>query len=166
MLLEPSKNCDAIPSAILPLTLQCRNRFLQAFFAFTPEFNRFFLFKYLNALKYAMDEFYYYRFAVHTHTRAAAHMCYLSKCQQQLHVNNKRCLNCLTVLNLVFKCFLLLFPINTGNVINSYLARKMSAIDYLKKAVEYDMNGRKLESLKLYQSGISALLEICKGMLY
>ncbi|XP_031641259.1 MIT domain-containing protein 1 [Contarinia nasturtii] len=38
----------------------------------------------------------------------------------------------------------------------------MSAIDYLKKAVEYDMNGRKLESLKLYQSGISALLEICK----
>lgn len=40
---------------------------------------------------------------------------------------------------------------------------KMSAIDYLKKAVEYDMNGRKLESLKLYQQGISALLEICKS---
>lgn len=39
----------------------------------------------------------------------------------------------------------------------------MSAIDYLKKAVEYDMSGRKLESLKLYQSGISALLEICKS---
>lgn len=39
----------------------------------------------------------------------------------------------------------------------------MSAIEYLKKAVEYDMNGRKLESLKLYQSGISALLEICKS---
>lgn len=40
---------------------------------------------------------------------------------------------------------------------------KMSAIDYLTKAVEYDMNGRKLESLKLYQQGISALLEICKS---
>lgn len=39
----------------------------------------------------------------------------------------------------------------------------MSAIDYLKKAVEYDINGRKLESLKLYQQGISALLEICKS---
>lgn len=39
----------------------------------------------------------------------------------------------------------------------------MSASDYLKKAVEYDMNGRKLESLKLYQSGIAALLEICKS---
>lgn len=39
----------------------------------------------------------------------------------------------------------------------------MSAIEYLKKAVEYDMNGRKLESLKLYSSGISALLEMCKS---
>lgn len=41
----------------------------------------------------------------------------------------------------------------------------MSAIDYLKKAVEYDLSGRKLESLKLYQQGISALLEICKSMI-
>lgn len=39
----------------------------------------------------------------------------------------------------------------------------MSAIDYLVKAVEYDLNGRKLEALKLYQSGIAALLQICKG---
>lgn len=39
----------------------------------------------------------------------------------------------------------------------------MSAIDYLVKAVEYDQNGRKLEALKLYQSGIAALLQICKG---
>lgn len=42
----------------------------------------------------------------------------------------------------------------------------MSAIEYLKKAVEYDMNGRQLESLKLYQSGISALLEICKSKFF
>lgn len=41
----------------------------------------------------------------------------------------------------------------------------MSAIDYLVKAVEYDSNGRKLESLKLYQAGIAALLQICKGLL-
>lgn len=39
----------------------------------------------------------------------------------------------------------------------------MSATDYLVKAVEYDLNGRKLESLKLYQAGIAALLQICKG---
>lgn len=39
----------------------------------------------------------------------------------------------------------------------------MSATDYLVKAVEYDSNGRKLESLKLYQAGISALLKTCKG---
>lgn len=39
----------------------------------------------------------------------------------------------------------------------------MSASDYLKKAVEFDINGRKLESLKLYQSGIAALLEVCKS---
>lgn len=43
---------------------------------------------------------------------------------------------------------------------------KMSATEYLKKAVEYDLNGRKLESLKLYQSGISALLKTCKGLLF
>lgn len=41
----------------------------------------------------------------------------------------------------------------------------MSAVDYLKKAIEYDINGRKLESLKLYESGISALLVDCKSML-
>lgn len=40
----------------------------------------------------------------------------------------------------------------------------MSATDYLKKAVEYDMSGRKMESLKLYQSGISALLDLCKSI--
>lgn len=39
----------------------------------------------------------------------------------------------------------------------------MSASDYLKKAVEYDMSGRKLESLKLYEQGLTALLETCKG---
>lgn len=39
----------------------------------------------------------------------------------------------------------------------------MSASEYLVKAVEYDLIGRKLESLKLYQSGIAALLQICKG---
>lgn len=39
----------------------------------------------------------------------------------------------------------------------------MSASDYLKKAVEYDIGGRKLESLKLYESGLTALLETCKG---
>lgn len=41
----------------------------------------------------------------------------------------------------------------------------MSAIEYLKKAVEYDISGRRLESLKLYESGISALLEECKSMI-
>lgn len=39
----------------------------------------------------------------------------------------------------------------------------MSAANYLLKAVEYDMNGRKLEAMKLYESGIAALLQICKG---
>lgn len=39
----------------------------------------------------------------------------------------------------------------------------MSAQEYLVKAVEYDLSGRKLEALKLYQSGIAALLQICKG---
>lgn len=42
----------------------------------------------------------------------------------------------------------------------------MSAADYLKKAIEYDMSGRRLESLKLYEQGISALLETCKSMTF
>lgn len=41
----------------------------------------------------------------------------------------------------------------------------MSAREYLIKAVEYDANGRKMESLKLYESGITALLKTCKGKL-
>lgn len=39
----------------------------------------------------------------------------------------------------------------------------MSATEYLVRAVEYDVSGRKTEALKLYQSGIAALLDICKG---
>lgn len=39
----------------------------------------------------------------------------------------------------------------------------MSAAEYLVKAVEYDVSGRKMEALKLYQSGISELLRICKS---
>lgn len=40
---------------------------------------------------------------------------------------------------------------------------KMSASEYLQKAVEYDLSGRKLEALKLYEAGISALLATCKS---
>lgn len=40
----------------------------------------------------------------------------------------------------------------------------MSAIELLKKAIEFDVSGRRLEALKLYQSGISELLIQCKGM--
>ncbi|XP_055320849.1 MIT domain-containing protein 1 [Sitodiplosis mosellana] len=39
----------------------------------------------------------------------------------------------------------------------------MSAAEYLRKAVEYDVTGRKLESLKLYETGISALFETYKS---
>lgn len=39
----------------------------------------------------------------------------------------------------------------------------MSATEYLNKAVEYDKNGRKLESLKLYFAGIQALLDTSKS---
>lgn len=39
----------------------------------------------------------------------------------------------------------------------------MSASEYLQKAVEYDLNGRKMEALKLYKAGISALLATCKS---
>lgn len=38
----------------------------------------------------------------------------------------------------------------------------MSAAEYLRKAVEYDVSGRKLEALKLYESGISALFDTYK----
>lgn len=37
------------------------------------------------------------------------------------------------------------------------------AITLLTRAIEYDMNGRKLESLKLYEDGIEALLKESKG---
>ncbi|XP_055620550.1 MIT domain-containing protein 1-like [Toxorhynchites rutilus septentrionalis] len=37
------------------------------------------------------------------------------------------------------------------------------AITLLTKAIEYDMNGRKLESLKLYEDGIEALLKESKA---
>jgi hypothetical protein len=39
----------------------------------------------------------------------------------------------------------------------------MSAIALLTKAIEYDVNGRKLEALKLYEDGIGELLKQCKG---
>lgn len=38
-----------------------------------------------------------------------------------------------------------------------------NAIELLKKAIEYDCNGRKMESLKLYQDGIAKLLQEFKG---
>lgn len=61
-------------------------------------------------------------------------------------------------------CWFLLFKIHISSSFVYYKCqRNMSAIDYLVKAVEYDLNGRKLEALKLYQSGIAALLQICKG---
>lgn len=41
----------------------------------------------------------------------------------------------------------------------------MSAVDLLQKAVRLDANGRMLEALKLYQSGIDELLKVCKGKL-
>lgn len=37
------------------------------------------------------------------------------------------------------------------------------AITLLTRAIEYDINGRKLESLKLYEDGIEALLKESKG---
>lgn len=40
----------------------------------------------------------------------------------------------------------------------------MSAVTILTKAIEYDMNGRKLEALKLYEDGIGELLKTSKGM--
>lgn len=40
----------------------------------------------------------------------------------------------------------------------------MSAIELLKKAIEFDVNGRHMEALKLYQSGIADLLKQCKGL--
>lgn len=39
------------------------------------------------------------------------------------------------------------------------------AITLLTRAIEYDINGRKLESLKLYEDGIEALLKESKGKL-
>lgn len=39
-----------------------------------------------------------------------------------------------------------------------------SAVDLLKKAIEYDCNGRRMEALKLYQDGIARLLEEYKGL--
>uniref|UniRef100_U5EU64 MIT domain-containing protein n=1 Tax=Corethrella appendiculata TaxID=1370023 RepID=U5EU64_9DIPT len=39
----------------------------------------------------------------------------------------------------------------------------MNAITFLTKAIEYDVSGRKLESLKLYEDGISELLKECKA---
>lgn len=38
----------------------------------------------------------------------------------------------------------------------------MSAVELLQKAVRLDANGRMLEALKLYQSGIDELLKTCK----
>lgn len=38
----------------------------------------------------------------------------------------------------------------------------MTAIALLKKAIEYDMNGRRMESLKLYEDGIEELMKVCK----
>lgn len=40
----------------------------------------------------------------------------------------------------------------------------MSAVDLLKKAIEFDLKERYMEALKLYQSGIDQLLTQCKGM--
>lgn len=39
----------------------------------------------------------------------------------------------------------------------------MSAVDLLKKAIEFDLKERYMEALKLYQSGIDQLLTQCKG---
>lgn len=39
----------------------------------------------------------------------------------------------------------------------------MSAVELLQKAVRLDANGRMLEALKLYQSGIDELLKVCKS---
>lgn len=61
---------------------------------------------------------------------------------------------------------IILFSVSFYFKVLKICSSTMSASDYLKKAVEYDMNGRKLESLKLYQSGIAALLDICKSEFY
>lgn len=42
----------------------------------------------------------------------------------------------------------------------------MSAIDLLTKAIEYDVNGRKMEAMKLYETGIGELMKMCKGKHY
>lgn len=39
----------------------------------------------------------------------------------------------------------------------------MSAVSLLTKAIELDVNGRRIEALKLYEEGIGELLRICKG---
>lgn len=39
----------------------------------------------------------------------------------------------------------------------------MSAIQLLTRAIQYDIDGRKLESLKLYEDGITELLKVYKG---
>lgn len=39
----------------------------------------------------------------------------------------------------------------------------MSAVELLQKAVRLDTDGRMLEALKLYQSGIDELLKVCKS---
>lgn len=39
----------------------------------------------------------------------------------------------------------------------------VSAVDLLKKAIEFDVDGRHMEALKLYQSGIGELLRQCKA---
>lgn len=38
----------------------------------------------------------------------------------------------------------------------------MSAIEFLTKAIEFDVAGRRSEALKLYRSGINELLQTCK----
>lgn len=42
----------------------------------------------------------------------------------------------------------------------------VSAIDLLTKAIEYDVNGRKMEAMKLYETGIGELMKMCKGKQY
>uniref|UniRef100_A0A336K284 CSON014305 protein n=1 Tax=Culicoides sonorensis TaxID=179676 RepID=A0A336K284_CULSO len=40
----------------------------------------------------------------------------------------------------------------------------MSAVSLLTKAIELDVNGRRIEALKLYEEGIGELLRICKSI--
>lgn len=60
-----------------------------------------------------------------------------------------------------FVCTYLFLVFSAFNFYNNFT--EMSAFEILTKAIEFDVSGRHMEALKLYQSGITEVLKKCKG---